>query len=652
MSRTGIAILVVLTLGLVLAFGATGCCPLLPGEVEAAGRPVILIDSPRHGDEVTVGEAVQIFATGTDPGKIARMELWVDGDLVQSQASALPDGTSPFPLMGIWVPDTPGNHTIVVRGYNMADVSGQASISVDAVEAVPPDLPAGCEGVDVFEHEVQMGETLEGIAAGYELTAEEILACNPGVDAAAPLTPGQILQIPVVITPEEEGPPADFEPPPVETPEELAPEDESPGEEAPPPDEGPPPTDPAPDPGPDPDPGPPVPDPDPPPPPTAVLGLEALELEVDQVYDDVYCMIRVGAAAPEQIPEAGSLTLVVGNFWDIQAELAGVNSRMVIVQGDTLFLEVECFGWVGIDGWSLGHFERQHGAGDWTGDPIEVTATADDGRWFRVVYRICPDFPCEPLPGLDPPENLDYFNGCPAVCDPVGCPPCDEVQLFTWNIYAGTEPIDGFRLYRNDAMVWELEDPTAVFNILPDDSFEHPPCGQTWNYDLRAYAPGQESGPSNVVSFTGPDCPITVVLTFETLYTGCIKMDPCLDPTCVACSVPNFEMWLVANGQWLERDPIWWPPGMDSFSALSMADLMKLPDATITVELDPTDNLSFALLAADWDPGNIYSLLLMGGRTLTPAQIIPGDWWFEVTNSIAPPYDAWGWVKVHLEVTP
>jgi hypothetical protein len=209
--------------------------------------------------------------------------------------------------MGIWVPETPGNHTIVVRGYNMADVSGQASISVDAVEAVPPDLPTGCEGVDVFEHEVQMGETLEGIAGGYELTPEEILACNPGVDATAPLTPGQILQIPVVITPEEEGPTPDVEPPPFETPPDFAPEDELPGAEPDPPDEGPPPTDPPPDPGPDPDPGPPVPDPDPPPPPTAVLGLEALELEVDQVYDDVYCMIRVGAAAPEQIPEAGSL---------------------------------------------------------------------------------------------------------------------------------------------------------------------------------------------------------------------------------------------------------------------------------------------------------------------------------------------------------
>jgi hypothetical protein len=144
-----------------------------------------VIDSPRQGDEVVVGQAVQIFATGQDPSGIARMEVWVDGGFVISQDSALPDGTSPFPVMANWEPTTPGNHTIVVRAYNMADASGQASVSVNAVEGpeIATGMPAeGCQGVPLLVHEVQEGETLEGIAAGYEVTVEQILACTPGVD--------------------------------------------------------------------------------------------------------------------------------------------------------------------------------------------------------------------------------------------------------------------------------------------------------------------------------------------------------------------------------------------------------------------------------------------------------------------------------------
>jgi LysM repeat protein len=657
MNRTKIAILVALVLALVLVFGATGCCPLLdgaPAEAEEAG-PMILIDSPRQGDEVTVGEPVQVFATGQDPNRIARMELWADGGLIQSQASALPDGTNPFPLMAIWVPETLGNHTIVVRGYNTNDVEGQASISVNAVEAPLPQLPPGCEGVDLFDHEVQMGETLEGIAAGYELTAEEILACNPGLDPAAPLTPGDVLQIPAVVTPEEEGPPADFEPPPVETPPDVPPEEELPGEELPPPEEEPPPGEEAPPEVEEVPEGPEVEELPPPEEPPVTLTFEALELEVDQFYENVYCMVRLADTDMEQVPETGSFAHVGGNYWDIQAELAGMNSVPVPVSGGIFRVEVECYGWVGINGWTLGHFVREHGDGEWTGDPIDVTATADDGRWFRVMYRICPDYPCEPRPVPPAPENLIQTTGCP--CDPpLGCPPCPILDALAWD-WAGDEAtIDGFRLYRNDTMLLEDPNPSARAMVLPAAYFD-PPCGEEWNYHLTAYqgfpGVGVESDPSNTVTLTGPACPLTVVATFETLYTGCIKMDPCGDPTCAACYVPNFHMWVWANGESLEREPKWGPPFMESYSALPMDDLLHLGDASVTVELDPTDNLTLGLAAVDWDPGPTYSLLLLGARTLTPAEVVTDDYFFLTHAPVGPwPWDAWAYVKVHLEVTP
>jgi LysM repeat protein len=656
MSGRTIAIVIALVLALVLVLGATGCCPLIPSGVEAEeAGPMITIDSPRQGDEVTVGEPVQVSATGRDPNRIARMELWVDGGLIQSQASALPDGTNPFPLMAIWLPQTPGNHTIVVRGYNTNDVSGQASVAVNAVEATPPDIPEGCEGVDLFDHQVQMGETLEGIAAGYELTTEQILACNPGLDPAAPLTAGEVLHIPAVVSPEGEGPPADFEPPPAETPPDLPPAEELPGEEMPPPEEEAPPGEEAPPEVEEAPEEPAVPEaPEEGPPPVTVT-FEALELEVDQAYDSVYCLARLADADMEQVPETGSFAPVGGNYWDIQAELAGMNSVPVSVSGDIFRVEVECFGWSGIDGWSLGHFVREHGESEWTGDPIDVTAVADDGRWFRIMYRICPDYPCEPRPVPPAPENLAQTTGCP--CDPpLGCPPCPILDALEWD-WAGDETsIDGFRLYRNDTMLLEDADPSARAMVLPASYFD-PPCGEEWNYHLTAYqgfpGVGVESDPSNVVTLTGPACPRTVVVTWDTLYTGCVKMDPCGDPTCNTCYVPHFVMLLGANGHLLTRDPHWGPPYMTSNSQLPMDDLLHVGDASITVELDPTDNLSLGLLAFDWDPGDIYSLLLLGSRTLTPEQVATGDYWFLTHAPVGPwPWDAFAWVKVHLEVTP
>ena len=92
---------------------------------------------------------------------------------------------------------------------------------------------------------------------------------------------------------------------------------------------------------------------------------------------------------------------------------------------------------------------------------------------------------------------------------------------------------------------------------------------------------------------------------------------------------------------------------MQSYSELPMDDLMHLGDASVTVELDPADNLSLGLAAVDWDPGPSYSLLLLGGRTLTPAQVVTGDYWFLANAPVGPwPWDALGFVKVHLEVTP
>jgi LysM repeat protein len=642
MSGRTIAIVVALVLALVLVLGVTGCCPLIPtapAEAEETG-PTILIDSPSYGEEVTVDEEVEVFATGQDADKISRMELWVDGSLVESQASALPGGTSPFPIMAIWVPDTPGNHTIVVRGYNTKDLSGQASVAVNAVQAVPPEIPEGCEGADLFEHVVQVGETLEGIAAGYELTAEQILACNPGLDPAAPLAAGETLQIPVIVSPEEEGSPPDWAPPadaeePPDVPEDV---EELPGEELPPAEEEAPPGEEAP---PEVDEAPEAPEPpeveEEGPSPVTVT-FEALELETDQPYDNVYCMVWLADADMEQVPETGSFVPVGGNYWDIQAELAGMNSVQVPVTGDIFRVEVECFGWVGINGWSLGHFVREHGEAEWTGEEIPVTAVADDGRWFNVVYRICPGFPCEPRPVPDAPTNLHEFTFWGFTF--VG---------FDW---AGDETtIDGFRLYRNDVMVYQMAHPAwRAIAVMPITM----PCGQEYNYQVTAYrgfpGVGVESDRSNTVTRTGDPCQTTVVVTFEDLYTGCIRGDPCLDITCASCEVKRFRAYAWANGTMVHQSHLSDPVNITSYSVIPMSDMLTGGLDSLTVELDPGDNLTIGVRIRDWD-FFWYEDLLEGTKTIAFDDVVTGDYLLSLYDPPGP-YVAYGVVSLHLEVTP
>jgi hypothetical protein len=621
---------------------------------EAVVEPTVLIDSPSHGEEVVIGSAVQVFATGMDPGKIARMELWVDGQLIESQSSALPGGPSPFPIMSLWVPDTPGNHTIVVRAYNMADASGQASISVTAVEA--PEMPAGCPGEVVFEHQVKLGETLEGIAGGYEVTVEQILQCNPGVDATAMPEAGSTLLIPGIVDPEAEGPPDDTPPPPdAEDPPDV-PEDveELPGEELPPAEEEPPPGEEAPPEVEEPPEGPEVPDPPEPPLPTVTLGFEALEFQVDQPYDEIYCMVQLAEYPMERIPEMGSFTPLGSDYWDIQAELAGINSKQITIQGDVVRVEAECFGWTGIDGWSLGHFVREHGDAEWTGDEIEVTAIADDGRWFKVVYRICPDFPCEPRPVPPAPEMLTHLSFCP--CAPVpGCPPCPILNGMFWGWTGDEAEIDGFRLYRNDTMLVEGSNPAARGMFVPQP-FVDPPCGENWDYTMTAYegfpGVGVESDPSNAVNFAGPVCTTSVAVTFETLHTGCVRPDPCGDPTCAACYMPNWAGAVVANDQYYNRLMPIGAPDIESYTVHPVSDLFNGND-TVTVELDPGQDLTMGMLIFDWDPpwpGGTYTPALVGMKTIPSADVATGDYWMIVRSY--PAGLAFGILIVHLEVLP
>ena len=102
-------------------------------------RPLVLIRSPRHGEQVEVGQGVTVHSVARDESKVVRVELWVDGQLQESQTSNLPGGTSPFPLLARWQPSSPGTHTLIARAFNARGGRGQASVNVEAIKEADRD---------------------------------------------------------------------------------------------------------------------------------------------------------------------------------------------------------------------------------------------------------------------------------------------------------------------------------------------------------------------------------------------------------------------------------------------------------------------------------------------------------------------------------
>jgi hypothetical protein len=102
-------------------------------------RPLVLINSPHHGEQVEVGQEVTVQSVARDEGKVTRVELWVDGQLQETQTSSLPGGTSPFPLLARWQPSSPGTHTLIARAFNARGGRSQASVNVEAIEEADRD---------------------------------------------------------------------------------------------------------------------------------------------------------------------------------------------------------------------------------------------------------------------------------------------------------------------------------------------------------------------------------------------------------------------------------------------------------------------------------------------------------------------------------
>jgi serine/threonine protein kinase len=111
--------------------------------------PTVFITSPLAGSQVPINQPIIVNATASDPNGITRVELWVGGNVVDQQQSALAEGQSTFPVILRWTPSVGGSYTLEVRAYNrpgIANAPTTVMITVVGEQGAPgtlaPTLPS------------------------------------------------------------------------------------------------------------------------------------------------------------------------------------------------------------------------------------------------------------------------------------------------------------------------------------------------------------------------------------------------------------------------------------------------------------------------------------------------------------------------------
>jgi hypothetical protein len=132
-----------------LAGGADGAAgqdtPLPTMAIVEAARlpPAVAIVAPLNGTAWQPGQDVVVQSQATDDRGVMRVELWVDGLLVRSDASPQPSGQTPFLVVQPWRAGGVGSHTLIARAYDAdGGMSDSAPLLISVQEPGPTPVAA------------------------------------------------------------------------------------------------------------------------------------------------------------------------------------------------------------------------------------------------------------------------------------------------------------------------------------------------------------------------------------------------------------------------------------------------------------------------------------------------------------------------------
>jgi len=193
--KTGIIISILLGAAVLAGLGLLGVIVYLRapagGDAAAAGQVppdtmFVTLTKPFDGSHPPLGEPIPVAAAAVGLNPVQSLELWVDGELVNRTNSQMPELKQ---LNGFWnwTPTSVGSHALMARGF---DSTGQMvlSNSVQVMVGPPPSV-----NVPLVP---KAGDTLNSLAAAYNVLPLEAADANPEVDPAAPLAVDQPVMIP------------------------------------------------------------------------------------------------------------------------------------------------------------------------------------------------------------------------------------------------------------------------------------------------------------------------------------------------------------------------------------------------------------------------------------------------------------------------
>jgi len=170
--------------------------------------PTIYVHSPTAGETVPEGGYLTASATATGVVPIRRLELWVNGELLDSSEPTATDPTEQTRLVGSFNLEVPrGTHALIFRAVDRDGRIGQSTaIPIVGVERGEP---------QASELVVQQeGQSLTDLAGGLGIDPGDLAGANPDL-GESPMPPGTGVIVPPG-SPQQKPPPDSGDAPPVD----------------------------------------------------------------------------------------------------------------------------------------------------------------------------------------------------------------------------------------------------------------------------------------------------------------------------------------------------------------------------------------------------------------------------------------------------
>lgn len=148
--------------------------------------PVVFISEPLPGASTPAGAELEVYATASGLVPIVRMELWVDGGLIETQQSEGGAGGSPLHAYFVVAPSE-GPHVLHVRAVNAEGIIGDS-------------LPLAVTGQPLSDRPfVQVGvgpeQTMADIADAFDTDVDTLHQLNPELGGQEPAE-GAVVVVP------------------------------------------------------------------------------------------------------------------------------------------------------------------------------------------------------------------------------------------------------------------------------------------------------------------------------------------------------------------------------------------------------------------------------------------------------------------------